>query len=77
MATITHGISTSKLMTSISTPIVAESGIIFAVGTSPVQTAGGKINEVIMANNYKEAVEALGYSDNWLSSYTRLPLFFL
>jgi len=65
MATITHGISTSKLMTSISTPIVAESGIIFAVGTSPVQTAGGKINEVIMANNYKEAVEALGYSDNW------------
>lgn len=65
MAEITHGIGTSRVPTSISTPIVAESGIIFAVGTAPVQMTGGKTNEVIMASSYKEAVAALGYSDDW------------
>ena len=65
MAEITHGIGTSRVSTSVSTPIVAESGIIFAVGTAPVQMTGGKTNEVIMASSYKEAVAALGYSDDW------------
>lgn len=65
MAAITHGISTSKLTTSVSSPNVAASGIIFAVGTSPAHMVGGKINEVVMANNYEEAVKALGYSDDW------------
>ena len=65
MAEITHGIGTSRVPTSISTPIVAESGIIFAVGTAPVQMTGGKTNEVIMASSYKEAVAVLGYSDDW------------
>lgn len=65
MANITHGIDTSKKTTSVSTPNVAASGIIFAVGTAPVQQVGGKVNEVIMANNYEEAVSALGYSDDW------------
>ncbi len=54
---ITHGVQTGKLTTSISTPNVASSGVIFAVGTAPVQMVeGGKINEVVMANNYAEAV---------------------
>ena len=65
MAAITHGISTSKLTTSVSSPNVAARGIIFAVGTSPAHMVGGKINEVVMANNYEEAVKALGYSDDW------------
>ena len=65
MATVTHGISTSKQATSVSTPNVATSGIVFAVGTAPIQTVGGKTNEVIMANSYEEAVAALGYSDDW------------
>lgn len=65
MAEITHGIGTSRVPTSISTPIVAESGIIFAVGTAPVQMTGGKTNEVIMVSSYSEAVAALGYSDDW------------
>lgn len=66
MATITHGIGTSKLTTSVSTPNVAAAGIAFAVGTAPVQMVdGGKVNEVIMANSYEEAVTALGYSDDW------------
>ncbi len=65
MATITHGINTSKLATSVSSPNVAASGVIFAVGASPVHMVGGKVNEVVMANNYQEAVKALGYSDDW------------
>lgn len=65
MAEITHGVSTSKVATSVSTPNVAASGIIFAVGTAPVQQVGGKVNEVIMANTYEEAAAALGYSDEW------------
>lgn len=67
MANITHGIDHSKKTTSVSTPNVAASGIIFAVGTAPVQQVGGKVNDVIMANTYEEAVEALGYSDDWKS----------
>lgn len=62
---VTHGVNTSRQATSVSTPIVAESGIIFAVGTAPVHMVNGKVNEVIMANNYEEAVSALGYSDDW------------
>lgn len=65
MAEITHGVSTSKTATSVSTPNVAASGIIFAVGTAPVQQVGGKVHEVIMANTYEEAAAALGYSDEW------------
>lgn len=65
MATITHGISTAKQATSVSSPNVAASGVIFAVGTSPAHMVSGKINEVVMANNYEEAVKALGYCDDW------------
>lgn len=62
---VTHGVNTSRQATSVSTPIVAESGIIFAVGAAPVQMVNGKVNEVIMSNSYEEAVSALGYSDDW------------
>jgi len=65
MAQITHGVSTGKKATSISTPVVAASGVHFVVGTAPVQMVGGKVNEVIMAQNYAEAVQKLGYSDDW------------
>ena len=64
-STITHGVGTEKQATSISTPIVAASGVIFAVGTAPVQQVRGKVNEVIMLNSYTEAVEQFGYSDDW------------
>ena len=64
MADITHGVSTAKKTTSVSTPVVAASGIHFVVGAAPVQMVGGKANEVIMAQNYAEAVQQLGYSDD-------------
>lgn len=65
MAVITHGVSTSKKGTSVGTPVVAASGVHFIVGTAPVQSVGGKVNEVVMAMSYAEAVEQLGYSDDW------------
>lgn len=63
---VTHGVSASKKTTSVSTPVVAASGVHFVVGAAPVQTiTGGKVNEVIMAQKYEEAVQQLGYSDDW------------
>lgn len=62
---VTHGINTSKQATSVSTPAVVASGVHFAVDCAPVQMVGGKVNEVIMLNTYEEAVQLLGYSDNW------------
>ena len=62
---VTHGINVSKQQTSISTPVVVASGVHFAVGVAPVQMVGGKTNEVIMLNTYEEAVQLLGYSDDW------------
>lgn len=65
MAKITHGVSVSKKETSVSTPVVAKSGVHFIVGAAPIHTVGGKVNEVIIANNYSEAVSQLGYSEDW------------
>ena len=81
MASITHGIETSKLRTSVSTPVTVASGIHFVVGTAPVHTVSGKVNEVVMLTEYKEAAELIGYSDDWkkysLSEevYTSLKLY--
>ncbi len=64
-----HGITTRQVDTSISTPVVANSGVIFAVGTAPIHTVEGVTNEVILCNTYKEAISKLGYSDDW-KNYT-------
>ena len=37
MAQITHGVSTGKKSTSVSTPVTVASGVHFAVGAAPVQ----------------------------------------
>lgn len=65
MAEVTHGASTKKKAASTSAPVVAASGVHFVVGAAPVQMVGGKVNEVIMAQDYEEAVQQLGYSDDW------------
>lgn len=65
MADFYHGVSTRQVETSISTPVEADSGIPFVVGTAPVHTVGGKVNAPILAYTYEEAVTALGFSDNW------------
>ena len=62
---ITHGIHTNKVATSVSTPTEVETGIHFVVGTAPVHTVNGKVNEPIMLQNYSEAAEQLRNSDDW------------
>lgn len=62
---LAHGIGTAKAAPSVTAPVVADSGVIFAAGTAPVHTAGGSVNRVIMVNNYEEALAAFGYSDDW------------
>ena len=65
MSNYYHGAKASKQATSVSTPVVADSSIHIVVGTAPVHTVGGKVNEPVYASNYAEAVAAMGYSDEW------------
>lgn len=60
-----HGISTNEKATALAAPTEISVGITFAVGTAPVQQVGGAANKLVFANNYSEAVAALGYSDDW------------
>ncbi|WP_050697999.1 phage tail sheath family protein [Anaeromassilibacillus senegalensis] len=62
-----HSVFISEQATSVSTPIVAESGVPFVVGLAPVQSAisPGKAGVPVLCTSWTEAVEKLGYSDNW------------
>lgn len=60
-----HGIKTNEQATALSTPAYVSTGITFAIGTAPVHQADGAANQLVFANNYSEAVAALGYSDDW------------
>lgn len=60
-----HGISTKKQATSIASPVTADSSIHFIVGTAPVHTVNGAVNEPVIAYSYSEAVQKMGYSEDW------------
>jgi len=66
-----HGVSVKQQATSLSTPIVADSGLPYVVGTAPVWTAEdpAKVGVPVLCTSYAEAVSCLGYSDDW-ESYT-------
>lgn len=65
MSDVSHGVNASKTSNGTITPVSVDTGVHFVVGTAPVQMVNGKVNEVIMASSYPEAVQALGYSDDW------------
>ena len=65
MSDISHGVNANKTSSGTITPVSVDTGVHFVVGTAPVQMVNGKVNEVIMASSYPEAVQALGYSDDW------------
>lgn len=65
MSDVSHGVNAGKTDSGAITPVSADTGVHFVVGTAPVQATNGKVNEVIMASSYAEAVQALGYSDDW------------
>lgn len=66
-----HGVYVREQATSVGTPVVAESGVPFVVGLAPVHTAEApaKAGVPVLCTSWAEAVEKLGYSDNW-STYT-------
>ena len=66
----THGIYVNEIPTSIIAPVESDSAIIVAVGTAPInQIDKPTVNEPVIAYNYKEAVEKMGFSKDF-TSYT-------
>lgn len=68
-----HGVYASEKATSMTAPIAGTAGLQVIIGTAPVNMLGAdfadKVNKPILANNYSEAVEAVGYSSDF-ASYT-------
>lgn len=62
-----HGVSVRQQATSLSTPIVADSGLPYVVGTAPVWAAEdpAEVDVPVLCTSYAEAISRLGYSDNW------------
>ena len=65
------GVHVYEKATAVSTPVVADSGVPFVVGTAPVHTAAkpAKSNVPVLATSWDEAVEKLGFSYDW-KNYT-------
>lgn len=62
-----HGVYVTQQGTSVSTPVVAESGVPFVVGVAPVQSAESPaaVGVPVLCASWDEAKEKLGYSDDW------------
>lgn len=63
-STYKHGVYTSEVATSMVAPVLGTAGLQVIVGTAPVNMLDDPskaVNKPILANNYKEAVEAVGY----------------
>lgn len=60
-----HGVRGEKKLPNVTAPITADSSIHLIVGTAPVHMVGGKVNEPVCVSTYAEAVETVGYSDDW------------
>jgi len=63
-----HGVYVSEQSTSVSVPVVAESGIPFVIGAAPIQAAENpaKIKRPILCISFDDAKAKLGYSDDWV-----------
>ena len=72
-STYKHGVYTSEVPTSMLAPILGTAGLQVIVGTAPVNMLGANfadaVNKPILANSYKEAVEAVGFSSDF-ADYT-------
>lgn len=62
-----HGIYTSEVATSLVPMTSTSGGLVVAFGTAPVHLASdpADANTPVLCYTYKEAVAALGYSDDW------------
>lgn len=66
-----HGVFVSEKTTNIGTPIAAESGVPYIVGTAPVWMAEDPagVNNPVVCHSWAEAVKHFGYSTDW-ATYT-------
>ncbi len=64
MSTFFHGARATILTNDTFSMTQAASGVVFAVGTAPVNQVGA-YKDIVMASSYDEAKEQLGYSDDW------------
>lgn len=67
-----HGIRIKENPTSVPTPVANEAGVPVIFGTAPINLAAdpaNATNKLFLCNTFAEAVEALGYSDDY-ASYT-------
>lgn len=65
-----HGVATYEIPTSIVPPVTSIAGLPVVFGTAPVNLVeNAPVNKPILAYSYAEAVEKLGYSDDF-DSYT-------
>lgn len=67
-----HGIRIQENPTSVPTPVANEAGVPVVFGTAPINLAAdpaNATNKLFLCNTFAEAVEALGYSEDY-DSYT-------
>lgn len=71
MASYFHGIYANEVPTSLIAPTQIESGIAVVIGTAPTHLARNpaSVNKPVLAYKYSEAVDQLGYSDDF-ETYT-------
>lgn len=63
-----HGVTVIENPTSMTAPVNGTSGLQVVFGTAPIHTRAdysGRINTPVVAYTYQEAVEKMGYSDDW------------
>lgn len=66
MAGYKHGVYTSEVPTSIVPPVVSMAGLTVVVGTAPIHlTDPTNVNKAVLAYTYSEAVQKMGYSDDF------------
>ena len=62
-----HGVFVTERNTSLSTPVVASSGIPFVVGCAPIHTADNPagVQEPTLITNWNEFLDKFGYCEDW------------
>lgn len=62
-----HSVTVTEQSTSVSTPVVAESGIPFVVGIAPIHSADTPAtpNVPVLCTSWDECLEKLGYAEDW------------
>lgn len=61
-----HGVGVNELATQVAEPQITLSGIPVVVGTAPIHLAKNpKVNELVYAKKYEDAVDALGYVEDF------------